>query len=162
MNKAKVLKTAKPISIKDSSISKIVKGEKNTIIKLFSPKYLSLYSDENNEVVINTLNYEINDIIYVREAWQRSAISNGKKFNVKYHYKADEPDYATLWNSLLSMPMDAIRIIAKITSIRVDRIQDLYANIENVEIDDDVSETDIQYYYNNNIWVYTLTFKMKD
>ena len=60
------------------------------------------------------------------------------------------------------MPIDAIRIIAKITSIRVDRIQDLYANIENVEIDDDVSETDIQYYYNNNIWVYTLTFKMED
>lgn len=162
MNRAKILKTAKPISIKDSSISKIVKGEKNTIIKLFSPKFLSIYADANNETVINTLNYEVNDIIYVREPWQRTAVPKGAKFNVKYHYRASEPEYTTVWNSLLSMPTDAIRIIAKITSIRVNRIQDLYANIEDVEIDDDVSETDIQYYYNNNIWVYTLTFKMEE
>jgi len=72
--------------------------------------------------------YNPDDILYVRETWQKSYINDGTMHptNFKYEYKAsDEQRTVYRWNPSIHMPKEAARIWLKVTNVHVERLQDI-------------------------------------
>lgn len=64
---------------------------------------------------------ELGDILYVRETWKRAP-------NGYYYYEdwqRDDIADITKWKPSIHMPKEAARIWLKVTSVRVDRLQDI-------------------------------------
>lgn len=64
---------------------------------------------------------ELGDILYVRETWKRAP-------NGYYYYEdwqRDDISDITKWKPSIHMPKEAARIWLKVTSVRVDRLQDI-------------------------------------
>ena len=69
------------------------------------------------------------DILYVRETWahpSQTEIANGADPK-KYLFKADDlqPCAWDKWNPSIHMPKEAARLFLRVTSIRVERLQDI-------------------------------------
>lgn len=69
--------------------------------------------------------YQIGDILWVRETWNKSL-----RLNENFIYKAtdDEPNsiYGEIkWKPSIYMPKAAARIFLKVTNVRVERLQDI-------------------------------------
>lgn len=65
--------------------------------------------------------YQPSDILYVRETWKRAP-------NGYYYYEdwqRDDIADITKWKPSIHMPKEAARIWLKVTSVRVDRLQDI-------------------------------------
>lgn len=77
--------------------------------------------------------YQVGDILYVRETWTNTFLSNG----IGFAYKADgDPPKAKRWGNLkqgkaevwipsIHMPKSAARIFLKVTDIKVQKLQDI-------------------------------------
>ncbi len=66
--------------------------------------------------------YQVGDILYVRETWQRLSII-GKGFG--YGYKADNKLSNISWRPSIHMPKEAARIFLRVTNVRVERLQEI-------------------------------------
>lgn len=114
----------------------------NTEMKIKKDKYgarlIEIQKDENSDgstyqkllpFVEKEAPYQPGDILYVRETW--SLRFDGEK----YFYKADKNtsreekrllDYNDVrWHPSIHMPKEAARIWLKVTSVRVERLQDI-------------------------------------
>lgn len=65
------------------------------------------------------------DILYVRETWCKGYLMNAKE---RYYYKADDNDFLCTWHPSIHMPKEAARIWLKVTDVRVERLQDMWAS----------------------------------
>ncbi len=66
--------------------------------------------------------YKIGDILYVRETWCKGKITGEDE---RYYYKADNNlKYHCQWSPSIHMPKEAARIFLRVTSVRVERLQD--------------------------------------
>ena len=99
-------------------------------------------------------NYQIGDILWVRETWQQECeliqIAGGDWSNAylnatgNYVYKSDniilpsETETFSKWKPSIFMPKEACRIFLKVTDVRVERLQDISekdAKAEGIERD---------------------------
>ncbi|MDE7194457.1 MAG: hypothetical protein K2O14_10850 [Oscillospiraceae bacterium] len=65
--------------------------------------------------------YKVSDILYVRETWCKGSLNYGEE---QYYYKADNKIPHCQWNPSIHMPKEAARIFLRVTSIRLERLQD--------------------------------------
>ena len=94
---------------------------------------LTLYNGRN-EPCNTPAPFKVNDILYVRETWSNHYEPNEDgKPELKYCYKADGidikaeclPGENNRWYPSIHMPKEAARIFLKVTSVRVERLQDI-------------------------------------
>ena len=79
--------------------------------------------------------YQPSDILWVRETFcevpyehNHVSIKGGYITIPKYAYKADsERDYTGIWKPSIHMPREAARIFLRVTSVRVERLQEITA-----------------------------------
>lgn len=60
--------------------------------------------------------------LWVRETWQLAPMPD---HGVPWAYRATEPDFATAWRPSIFMPRAASRLTLELTSVRVERVQDI-------------------------------------
>lgn len=127
----------KPILFNAEMVRAILDGRKTVtrrLVKFLSRKNpnwtgyvkdgLMLYNGRN-EPCIKKAPYQLGDILYVRESY--SELSFG------YVYKADGENIDHLgnvikWHPSIHMPKEAARIWLKVTDVRVERLQEMWAS----------------------------------
>lgn len=88
---------------------------------------LMLYNGKN-EPCIRKAPYQPGDTLYVREIWGYPIALNSDK---QYVFRADEvaesgfKNDSHIWHPSIHMPKEAARIWLKVTSVRVERLQDI-------------------------------------
>ncbi|MCM1364685.1 MAG: hypothetical protein NC122_06210 [Faecalibacterium sp.] len=135
MDKAELLKQAKPILFNTEMVRAILDGRKTQTRRVAKPQ-----RDP----------YEIDDILYVRETWNKGYIeisdaecSNECWFEeinkydneyfqaiAKYFYRSDYLDgecnlLGFTWKPSIHMPKEAARIFLRVTGVRIERLQDI-------------------------------------
>lgn len=144
MNKAELLKIAKPILFNTPMVQAILdgrktatrrivkfKGNKNPMWTGYVKDGLNLYNGKN-EVCNEKPRYKVDDILYVRETWHKYTKRIGKGDSCKleqfYGYKAsiaNSEDSREKWHPSIHMPKEAARIFLRVTDVRVERLQDI-------------------------------------
>ncbi len=150
LTRERVMKTAKPILFNTEMVRAIQDGTKTVTRRLIKPhfrdnecgffttaiagKLFLCYSDEDdNETRRVKSPYQIGDILYVRETWayvQYMDISG-------YVYRASEQAERVIricadkgkplkWHPSIHMPKEAARIFLRVTSVKVERLQDSF------------------------------------
>lgn len=129
----------KPILFNTDMVKAILDGRKSCtrrIVKFLpgkNPNWTGYIKDGNmlyngtNEPCIKKALYQTGDILYVRETWCKGL--------ERYIYRADYSDTEKFyrdgkeinmkWHPSLHMPKDAVRIILRVTNVRVERLQDI-------------------------------------
>ena len=93
---------------------------------LFKP-----YCDMSDKELVSSIYkspYNVGDVLYVRETWALESESEnyvtGEKSTI-FAYRADPFNRNGNWKPSIHMPKDAARIFLKVTSVRVERLQDM-------------------------------------
>ena len=132
----------KPILFNTQMVQAILDGRKTTtrrIIKNVEPFGKVLATPKgifSKEGLARHGQYHIGDILYVRETWKlyEKRFGKGEQCHLEkfYGYKADENNpknpsefYDGNWKPSIHMPKDAARIFLKVTSVKVERLQDI-------------------------------------
>ena len=156
MNREELLKNAKPILFNTEMVQAITEGRKTVTRRVIKPQpiFAQIYEykgkvlyecvnrtwcyknhvspDAWNEIdwIIQFAPYQVGDIFYVRETWCYHKTGNW------YGYRADG-DYRDLdlrWKPSIHMPKAAARIFLKVSSVRVERLQDIRCDCEVNEV----------------------------
>lgn len=149
VTKEELLSTAKPILFNTDMIRAILSGQKTVTRRLPSKRlrekcaeYMEYAFDKRagfvdsgvyaqmptaKEYYENHKPYAVGQILYVRETW---AVNNITPHDPEYVYRADHdctiaPYSNWLWKPSIHMPKEAARIFLKITSVRMERLQDM-------------------------------------
>ena len=96
-----------------------------------SGKYTALFHQPNGSFSFHSYsNYEVGDILYVRETWQ--SVPSVEDDGIAYVYKASDNgmDWQNntedwKWRPSIHMPKEAARIFLKVTDVRVERVQSI-------------------------------------
>lgn len=131
---------SKPILFNTAMVQAILDGRKTVTRRVVKPHREAIIENvwldkEDGEVVVvyNDNNhigekgyikpkYQVGDVIWVRETWQRMKPLYGNRYFV---YKADIPRAVMPWRPSIHMPREAARILLKVTDVRVERLQDM-------------------------------------
>lgn len=126
----------KPILFNTKMVRAILDGRKSCtrrLVKFLSgenPRWTGYIKDElmlyngKNEPCIRKAPYQPGDILYVRETYIQAATHT-------FWYKADDKSWMSkdlLWKPSIHMPKEAARIWLKITDVRVERLQEMWAS----------------------------------
>lgn len=137
----------KPILFNTEMVRAIMDGRKSCtrrLVKFLSgenPRWtghikdgLMLYNGKN-EPCIRKAPYQPGDILYVRETWHKyiKRVGEGKSCHLAefYGYKAsiaNSEDADEPWKPSIHMPKEAARIWIKVTNVRVERLQEMWAS----------------------------------
>jgi len=122
----------RPILFSTEMVKAILEGRKTQTRRLAKyQKAYDIFHDGKKEVeAVKTkenmlaCKYKIDDILWVRETWQKSLNPN------EFVYKADTDNPIYLdsnfkWKPSIFMPYAACRIFLKVTNIRVEKLQDI-------------------------------------
>ena len=142
MNKD-LLAIAKPILFNTEMVQAILSGRKTHTRRVIKPKYrndeygfqvittrigefvrvekvdeneCAIFADGTERYV--TPPYQPSDILYVRETWAKNAYGG-------YFYKANNKCEVFSWNPSIHMPKEAARTLLRVTSVTVERLQDI-------------------------------------
>lgn len=149
MNRAELMRIAKPILFNTEMVRAILDGRKTVTRRLVKKRQLiglladnckngtpeeflkkkkymfKPYCDMTDAELISTSYkppYQLGDILYVRETFVQPAAHI-------YWYKADENSWLDSknmrWKPSIHMPKEAARIFLKVTDVRVERLQDM-------------------------------------
>ena len=130
----------KPILFNTEMVRAIMDGRKNCTRRLVKPQPTAHYGTQ----CIKTP-YQPGDILYVRETWQYLYELDGNEQIIegtgKYYYAAtDTIPFDTYvdasgvthervpWKPSIHMPKEAARIWLKVTNVRVERLQEMWAS----------------------------------
>lgn len=137
----------KPILFNTEMVRAIMDGRKSCtrrLVKFLSgenPRWtgyikdgLMLYNGKN-EPCIRKAPYQPGDILYVRETWHKyiKRVGEGKSCHLAefYGYKAsiaNSEDADEPWKPSIHMQKEAARIWIKVTNVRVERLQEMWAS----------------------------------
>ena len=189
MTREKVLKVAKPILFNTDMVMAIQDGTKTTTRRVVKPQppkdakgTFERMDNGNFQLKIAPYEliydyeikpqYEVGDILYVRETWTKGSLNYEKE---RYYYKADNEIPGCRWEPSIHMPKEAARIFLRVTDVRVERLQDItdeeaekegcvdYTSTANGFFsvwDNTVKKSDIDRYgWNANPWVWVFEFE---
>lgn len=155
MTRTELLAVAKPIQLNTEEVRAIIDGRKKTIRRCVKPKSKNAYGfsitfsvpdhtfmgvydydeDENDFDNPQKQPAYTGDILYVKETWSEhyTADSDGE---LVYCYKADDVDLKSeclpgennRWWQSTYMPKEAARIFLRVTGVKVERLQDMWAS----------------------------------
>lgn len=111
---------------------RVIKGQdKNTMYAGRCALGVGLFDNNTSERVIEPP-YRVGDILYVRETWHKyiKRVGEGRSCRLQefYGYKAsiaNSEDAHEPWKPSIHMPKEAARIFLRVTSVRVERLQDI-------------------------------------
>ena len=103
----------KPILFNNQMVKAIVEGRKTVTRRLAKN--------------IEKPPFSVGDVLYVRETWQDDTIYTHADIATKYYYRADGETQPT-WRPSIHMPKKAARIWLKVTSVSLERLQDITAD----------------------------------
>ena len=194
MNREELLKNAKPILFNTEMVRAILEGRKTVTRRKIDRDITNFcdvdvdgtlldYQNCDGDFIkpVDLCRYRKGDILWVRETWCYHKTGNW------YGYRADG-DYRDLdlrWKPSIHMPKAAARIFLKISSVRVERLQDIRCDcevnevaLEGVSIDaDEVTYIDLKdqfkglwdstikkqdlykYGWDSNCWVWVIEFE---
>ena len=118
-----------PILFSGSMVKAILAGKKTMTRRVIKPKTLDKFINLiwNPNENLNLSPWKVGDVLWVRETWNGIRLGNGPE----YWYRADEPEDADTgvlrerWRPSIFMPRAAARLFLKVTSIRVERLQEI-------------------------------------
>jgi hypothetical protein len=119
----------KPILFSTPMIQAILAGNKTMTRRICKPqpdtrglRFTNRWEDYHGNKV--KPRYEIGDVLWVRETWQKFLIEGG---GFGYTYKANNHifDQDTKWKPSIFMPKSACRIWLKVTDVKAERLQDI-------------------------------------
>ena len=154
MTKKELISTAKPILFNTDMVRAILSGQKTVTRRLPSKRIRDKwdeYDEWANTVgkvdgIANVRHneksfyeqyppYAIGDVLYVRETWRsvrfkKPATAIPADFTeVGYEYRADNYKFSdghkVKWKPSIHMPKEAARIFLKVTSVRMERLQEI-------------------------------------
>lgn len=119
----------KPILFNTEMVRSILDGRKTVtrrVIKhdvdaILNSTYHKEHPEVDDKQIISKLcmpPYQPGDILYVRETWAQAAAHT-------FFYRANKTVQNILWRPSIHMPKEAARIFLKVTSVRVERLQDI-------------------------------------
>ena len=119
----------KPILFNAEMVRSILDGRKTVtrrVIKhdvdaILNSTYHKEHPEVDDKQIISKLcmpPYQPGDILYVRETWAQAAAHT-------FFYRANKTVQNILWRPSIHMPKEAARIFLKVTSVRVERLQDI-------------------------------------
>lgn len=130
----------RPILFNTEMVKAILDGRKTTTRRVIKPKCkhnfigtdirhkpmeCKLVDDETQEIICSPQPpFTVNDILYVRETWQKNCCGTGWPWLYKAspEYNEYEPDG---WRPSIHMPKEAARIFLSVTDVNVKRLQDI-------------------------------------
>ena len=152
----------KPILFNGEMVRAILDGRKTVTRRVVNQKLLDKYCDYDQycdavmprnsdisctrsfekEFFMNRANFEVGDILYVRETFyyeeHMHELTEGEPdlpnglYSHRFIYRASDPDYPVnvgvgkgKWTPSLHMPKEAARIFLKVTGVRVERLNDI-------------------------------------
>ena len=119
----------RPILFSTPMVKAILAGKKTMTRRVIKPKTLDKFINLiwNPNENLNLSPWKVGDVLWVRETWNGIRLGNGPE----YWYRADEPEDADTgvlrerWRPSIFMPRAAARLFLKVTSIRVERLQEI-------------------------------------
>lgn len=94
---------------------------------------LMLYNGRNEPCIMKAP-YQPDDLLYVRETWCGLPVNEAghMRGHTIYYYKADgelrPKGWRGTWHPSIHMPKEAARIWLKVTDVRVERLQEMWAS----------------------------------
>ena len=136
MNKAELLKIAKPILFSTPMVKALLNGTKTETrrpVKFAIRNQAGAFLDSKyNEVKPP---YQKGDILYVRETWCQFPSNAPDGMGENLYYRADQKDLDTSktvmsrngvhWRPSVHMPKEAARIFLEVTEVKVERVHDI-------------------------------------
>jgi hypothetical protein len=132
----------KPILFSTPMVKAILEGKKTQTRRVITPQPKFILKEHNGgwneyseypiaDPVCNSpwgygriCKYKVGDILWVREAFRKGNILSF--YPLKYYYKADNPERKdAIWKPSIHMPREAARLFLEVTSVRVERLQDI-------------------------------------
>lgn len=128
----------KPILFNTEMVRAILDGRKSCTRRLVkhdvesvlnSPYHKAHPEVEDKQIISKLCNppYQLGDILYVRETWCDDRQFTHDSTPGRYFYKASESGNFK-WKPSIHMPKEAARIWLKVTDVRVERLQDMWAS----------------------------------
>jgi len=126
MTRAEALKVAKPILLNMDMVRAILDGKKTVTRRIIKNQHQWNLDTLTDIGACLEPPYQIGNILYVRETW------GFDKDNWLYKADFSDVDLEKLknimrWHPSIHMPKEATRIFLRVTSVRVERLQDITA-----------------------------------
>lgn len=122
--------TEKPILFNTGMVKAILGGLKTQTRRVC--KALSKHGTIAPEWIGYKPPYHAGDILWVRETWNGIKLGQRGKEETSYWYRADEDDEHLnpddKWRPSIHMPREAARLFLRVTSVRVERLQQIDAD----------------------------------
>lgn len=130
----------KPILFNTEMVRAILEGRKTVTRRVINMDMVNKldyeYADGHYTPAQNLCRYKVGDVLYVRETWIDWSCAEcdcecvgdngyGHCDMPKYLYKASHEETDKGWKPSIHMPKAAARIFLKVSSVRVERLQDM-------------------------------------
>ena len=117
-----------------SCTRRLVKHDVESVLN--SPYHKAHPEVEDKQIISKLCNppYKTGDILYVRETWCALPVNEAghMRGHCVYYYRADgdlRPEgWRGKWHPSIHMPKEAARIWLKVTDVRVERLQEMFAS----------------------------------
>ena len=129
-----ILEGRKTVTRRVVKLPSNIKSQGNGLYTLYAEG--TCYENQHIEELEQYLRtpYKVSDVLYVRETWTDHYVPNEEgKAELQYCYKADGidikaeclPGENNRWYPSIHMPKAAARIFLRVTTVRVERLQDM-------------------------------------
>lgn len=138
----------KPILFNTEMVRAILDGRKTQTRMIVKPIKSYFIMDG---MPTNQPHYNVGDILWVRETWQRLFDHRGWRYEYRADHNDDEPlrlgGMYIAWRPSIHMPREAARLFLRVNEVRIERLQDispLDVKAEGIEITCYEDEYDVE------------------
>ena len=116
----------KPILFNTEMVRAILDGRKTQTRRIVKPIKSYFIMDG---MPTNQPHYNVGDILWVRETWQRLFDHRGWRYEYRADHNDDEPlrlgGMYIAWRPSIHMPREAARLFLRVNEVRIERLQDI-------------------------------------
>lgn len=114
----------------DHNICKMPIMTKNGLQNLWYMDVVEQYPFKQTRYFEKIAPYEIGDILYVRETWNKCKLGSETEWHYEYRANCNDPNYfsngfSAVWRPSIHMHKEAARIFLRVTDVRLERLQEI-------------------------------------